>query len=163
MVREGEKAPDFTLPAADGSEVTLSDWQGKYVILYFYPKDLTPGCTQEACDFRDAYGEIRDVQAEVIGVSRDPMKRHQTFMEKHNLPFLLLSDESGEVCHLYGVIKEKTLFGKKVKGIERSTFIIDPKGTVAKIYRRVKVKDHVQTALQWIKQHQQKHEGDMHD
>lgn len=155
MIREGEKAPDFTLPAVDGSEVTLSDLQGKYVILYFYPKDLTPGCTQEACDFRDAYSEIKDVQAEVIGISRDSIKRHQTFAEKYNLPFRLLSDESGEVCQLYEVLKEKTMFGKKVKGIERSTFIIDPEGTVAKIYRRVKVKDHVQAALQWIKQHRQ--------
>jgi peroxiredoxin Q/BCP len=155
MIREGEKAPDFTLPAVDGSEITLSDLQGKYVILYFYPKDMTPGCTQEACDFRDAYREIQDVQAEVIGISRDPIKRHQAFVEKHNLPFQLLSDELGAVCQLYEVIKEKNLFGKKVKGIERSTFIIDPEGRVAKIYRRVKVKDHVQAALQWIKQHQQ--------
>lgn len=163
MIQEGEKAPDFTLPAVDGSEVTLSGLRGKYVILYFYPKDLTPGCTQEACDFRDAYDDIQDVHAEVIGISRDSIKRHQTFVEKHHLPFQLLSDESGKVCHLYEVIKEKNVFGKKVKGIERSTFIIDPEGRVVKIYRRVKVKDHVQAALKWIKQHQQENQGDSHD
>lgn len=156
MLTIGDTAPDFTLPASDGSEVTLSKQQGKWVVLYFYPKDLTPGCTTQACDFRDhsaAYAELNTV---VFGVSRDPLSLHKKFVDKHELPFLLLSDEDEQVCRQYDVIKEKNMFGKKVMGIERSTFVIDPDGKIAAMYRKVKVKEHVPQVLANIQEQQGK-------
>lgn len=153
MIREGELAPDFSLPANNGEEVSLSRFLGKNVVLYFYPKDNTPGCTTEACDFRDYSAEFADQNTVVLGVSRDKTVSHQKFVDKYALPFLLLSDTEETVCNLYGVLKEKKMFGKTSIGIERSTFIIDQTGKIAKIYRKVKVKDHVAEALRYVKEH----------
>lgn len=155
MVKEGDKALDFTLEASNGEKVSLSDFRGKNVVLYFYPKDNTPGCTQQACDFRDHAGEFKDLDTVILGVSRDSVASHQKFIDKYELPFLLLSDPDAEVCKKYDVFKEKTMFGKKTMGIERSTFIIDREGKIVKVYRKVKVKDHVEEALKYIKEHLQ--------
>jgi peroxiredoxin Q/BCP len=152
LLKEGDFAPDFTLQANTGEEVSLSDFRGKTVVLYFYPKDNTPGCTAEACDFRDRHEEFADLDVVILGVSRDPVASHQKFAVKHGLPFLLLSDVDEEVCRKYDVLKEKTMFGKKVMGIERSTFIIDREGRIAKVYRKVKVPGHVEEALQFIRE-----------
>lgn len=152
MLHIGEKAIDFTLPASDGSQVTLSDYVGKWVVLFFYPKDLTPGCTTEACDFRDNFAEFEKHNAVIFGISRDSLSSHQKFVQKHELPFLLLSDEDEHVCKQYDVLKEKKMFGKKVFGIERSTFVIDPSGNIAKIYRKVRVQNHVPEVLDFIAQ-----------
>ncbi|WP_300382202.1 thioredoxin-dependent thiol peroxidase [Clostridium sp.] len=143
----GNLAPDFTLIGSDGQEHKLSDFRGKKVILYFYPKDNTPGCTTQACDFRDNIEPITDLNAIVIGISKDTLSSHNKFIDKFNLPFLLLSDEDKTVCALYDVIKEKNMYGKKVLGIERSTFIIDEKGILVKEYRKVKAKGHVEEVL----------------
>lgn len=141
------KAYDFTLTADNGETVTLSDYRGKKVIVYFYPKDSTPGCTQEACSFRDSFSRITGKGAVVFGISRDSLKKHESFKRKNELPFLLLSDEDGNVCEHYGVWKEKINFGKKYFGIERSTFLIDEKGTIVKEWRKVKVSGHVEEIL----------------
>ena len=132
---------------SDGKEHKLSDYKGKKVILYFYPKDNTPGCTTEACNFRDNINTITNLNAIVLGISKDTLKSHNKFIEKFNLPFILLSDEDKLVCHLYDVIKEKNMFGKKVLGIERSTFIIDEEGRLIKEFRKVKVKDHINEVI----------------
>lgn len=155
MVKEGDHAIDFTLEATNGETVSLSDFKGKNVVLFFYPKDQTPGCTREACDFRDAYQEFSDLNTVILGISKDSIASHQKFVEKQNLPFLLLSDPEGEVCEKYGVIKDKNMFGRKYKGIERSTFVIDKEGKIAKAYRKVKVADHVQEVLQFVKENLQ--------
>jgi peroxiredoxin Q/BCP len=153
LLQVGDIAPNFTLPSSEGVMVSLSEFRGQYVVLYFYPRDNTPGCTTEACDFRDAYQQFLDVNAVIIGVSRDSEASHRKFADKYDLPFLLLSDKEETVCNLYGVLKEKKMFGKTSIGIERSTFIIDEEGQIAQIYRNVKVKDHVTEALQFIKDH----------
>ncbi|MXQ55570.1 thioredoxin-dependent thiol peroxidase [Shimazuella alba] len=152
MINEGDIAPDFTLLSNKGPEVSLSDFRGKNVVLYFYPKDNTPGCTTEACDFRDAHQHFADVNAVILGVSRDNAASHRKFVDKYDLPFLLLSDTEETVCKEYDVLKEKTMFGKTGVGIERSTFIIDGEGKIVKIFRKVKVKDHVAEALSYIKE-----------
>ena len=143
----GNLAPDFTLMGSDGKEHKLSDYKGKKVVLYFYPKDNTPGCTTEACDFRDNINEITNLNAVVLGISKDNLNSHNKFIEKFNLPFILLSDEDKVVCNLYDVIKEKNMYGKKVLGIERSTFIIDENGNLIKEFRKVKVKGHIEEVL----------------
>lgn len=148
----GEPSPDFTLPASNGEMVSPSDFKGKYIVLYFYPKDNTPGCTTEACSFRDYHGEFKDLDAVILGISPDPMKSHDKFIEKHQLPFLLLSDEEHEVAEKYGAWVMKKNFGREYMGIERSTFIIDKDGNLLKIYRKVKVKGHVEAALEFIKE-----------
>ncbi|TCS92846.1 thioredoxin-dependent thiol peroxidase [Hazenella coriacea] len=153
MIQEGNQAIDFTLEASNGEKVSLSEFQGKNIVLYFYPKDMTPGCTTQACDFRDYHEQFSQMDTVILGVSRDPISRHEKFIEKYNLPFALLSDPEAEVSQQYGVFKEKNMFGKKAMGIERSTFIIDRQGKVAKVYRKVKVKDHVAEALHFIQQH----------
>jgi thioredoxin-dependent peroxiredoxin len=153
LLKEGDLAPDFTLPASNGEEVSLSDFRGKNVVLYFYPKDNTPGCTAESCDFRDREEEFKNLDTVIIGVSLDDLKSHEKFIQKYNLPFLLLSDTEAEVSKKYGVYKEKNMFGKKKWGIERSTFLIDKEGKLAKIYRKVKVDGHVDDALQYVKEH----------
>ncbi|MGL4850742.1 MAG: peroxiredoxin [Clostridium sp.] len=140
----GNLAPDFKGIGSDEKEHSLSDYRGKNVILYFYPKDNTPGCTIEARDFKEYNEKFIDKNTVIIGVSRDTIKSHNRFIEKYELPFLLISDESQEICNLYGVMKEKNMFGKKVFGIERSTFIIDEEGKIKDIYRKVKVKGHVE-------------------
>ena len=147
----GNLALDFALMGSDGKEHRLSDYRGKKVILYFYPKDNTPGCTTEACDFRDNIKEINDLNTIVIGISKDNLNSHNKFIEKFNLPFLLLSDEEKVVCNLYDVIKEKNMYGKKVLGIERSTFIIDENGILIKVFRKVKVKGHIEEVLNEIR------------
>ncbi|OOE09958.1 thioredoxin-dependent thiol peroxidase [Fictibacillus arsenicus] len=148
----GTKAPDFKLPASNGDEVQLSDFKGKNVVLYFYPKDMTPGCTTQACDFRDMHGDFEEQNTVIIGVSPDPLARHDKFIEKHGLPFLLVADEDHKAAELYDVWKLKKNFGKEYMGIERSTFIIDKEGIIQKEYRKVKVKDHVRDALEFIKE-----------
>lgn len=146
--QEGKAAPAFTLPANNGKKVSLKDFKGKQqVVLYFYPKDNTPGCTQEACSFKDNIKKMEDKEAVVLGVSRDSVNSHSKFAEKFGLPFLLLSDEKEEICKKYDVIKEKNMYGKKVMGIERSTFIIGKDGKIKKIFRKVKVDGHAEEAL----------------
>lgn len=140
----GQAAPAFTLPATGGSTVTLSAYRGKKVILYFYAKDNTAGCTDEAREFRDAYAEFAAAGAVILGISRDSLSTHEKFSAKHELPFLLLSDTDGLVCRLYGVLQEKNMYGKKVIGVERSTFVIDEAGKLAHIFRKVKVAGHTQ-------------------
>lgn len=149
-VEVGTTAPDFTLPASNGDSVSLADYRGKYVVLYFYPKDMTPGCTTQACDFRDQYEKFSELDAVILGVSPDSVDRHNKFIEKHELPFLLLADEDHQVAETYDVWKLKKNFGKEYEGIERSTFIIDKEGNLVKEFRKVKVKDHVEEALQYI-------------
>lgn len=144
----GEEAPDFTLPTEGGQNLSLSDLRGKKVVLYFYPKDFTPGCTQEACDFRDSYKRIKDTGAVVLGISMDNSKSHTGFIEKLKLPFTLLSDSNGEVSKSYEVYKQKNLYGKKSWGIERSSFIIDEDGKIQKVFRKVQVNGHVEQILQ---------------
>ena len=147
MVVEGERAPGFTLKADDGRQVSLEDYLGKKLVLYFYPKDNTPGCTTEAVEFRDVAEEFEKQGAVIVGVSKDSVESHKKFKEKHSLPFTLLSDPESKVLDLYGVWKEKSLYGRTFMGTERTTFLIDEKGIVAKVYRKVKAKGHAQTCL----------------
>lgn len=151
-VEVGQMAPDFECKASNGETVMLKDFRGKNVVLYFYPKDMTPGCTTQACDFRDYHQNFEEVNAVILGVSPDPLDRHDKFIEKHGLPFLLLADVENTLAEAYGVWKLKKNFGKEYMGIERSTFIIDPEGKLVKEWRKVKVKDHVVEALQFIKE-----------
>ncbi|MEK4031042.1 MULTISPECIES: thioredoxin-dependent thiol peroxidase [Bacillaceae] len=152
VAKIGEVAPDFKLIANNGEKVGLSDYRGKNVVLYFYPKDMTPGCTTQACDFRDKHDQFSDLETVILGVSTDPVARHEKFIDKYDLPFLLLADENHEVCELYDVWKLKKNFGKEYMGIERSTFVIDSEGKLVKEWRKVKVAGHVEEALQFIKE-----------
>jgi peroxiredoxin Q/BCP len=147
LIREGDEAPDFTLQADDEREVSLSDYRGKKVVLYFYPKDGTPGCTREAIEFRNIFEEFMKEDAVILGVSKDSVQSHQKFKRKHKLPFTLLSDPEGKVLDLYGVWKKKSLYGRTFMGTERTTFLIDERGILKKIYRKVKVKGHAQACL----------------
>src|SRR5699024_12208104 len=124
-IEVGSQAPDFTLKNQDDKEVSLSDFRGKHIVLYFYPKDMTPGCTTQACDFRDQYEKFSELDTVIIAISPDPIERHQKFIDKHGLPFQLLADEDHEVAELYGVWKLKKMFGKEFYGIEHSTINID--------------------------------------
>lgn len=151
-VLEGQLAPDISLPASNGETVKLSDFRGKNVVLYFYPKDMTPGCTTEACDFRDRHQDFSDINTVVLGVSPDPIAKHEKFIEKHGLPFLLLADEEKEAAQAFDVWKLKKNFGKEYMGIERSTFIIDSEGKVVKEWRKVKVKEHINEVYQYIQE-----------
>lgn len=137
-----KQAPDFTLNNQNGEPVSLSDFRGNYVVLYFYPKDMTPGCTTQACNFRDDYPTYEGLDAVILGVSADDETRHTKFIAKHDLPFSLLADTEHEVCEQYGVWVLKKMFGKEYYGIERSTFLIDKEGNIVKEWRKVKVKDH---------------------
>jgi len=143
----GDKAPSFTLPADGGGKVSLKDLKGKKVVLYFYPKDDTSGCTAEACSFRDSLPDFSKVKASVIGISRDSIESHDKFKKKFHLTFPLASDESGKVCEAYGTWVEKSMYGKKYMGIERSTFLIDDKGFIRGIWRKVKVPGHAEEVL----------------
>ncbi len=144
MIEEGDMAPGFDLPADDGSTVSLQALRGQKVVLYFYPKDDTSGCTTQACEFRDALPRIEEEGAVVLGVSPDPVDSHQKFKEKYDLNFPLLADEDHSVAEAYGVWKEKSMFGNKYWGVERSTFLIDEKGKLAKVWRRVRPKGHAE-------------------
>ncbi len=147
MVEEGKPAPDFELPSDSGERVRLSSLRGKPVVLYFYPKDDTPGCTTQACGIRDVYADFRERGAVVLGVSPDDEASHVKFKEKYSLPFTLLADPEHEVAEEYGVWKERNMYGKKSMGIERSTFVIDADGNVAKEMRRVKPDTHAADVL----------------
>ncbi|GIX17014.1 MAG: peroxiredoxin [Rhodothalassiaceae bacterium] len=144
----GMPAPDFALPADTGETVRLADLKGRKVVLYFYPKDLTPGCSQEAQDFSALLPQFREADTEVFGISRDSITRHKTFREKLDLAVPLLSDEDGRVCEAYGVWKQKKNYGRTYWGIERSTFLIDRDGRIARIWRKVRVKDHAAKVLE---------------
>lgn len=147
MVAVGDKAPDFTLPADDGRTMSLKDFRGKKVVLYFYPKDDTPGCTAEACSFRDNLGRVTSKGAVVLGVSRDDTVSHGKFRDKYHLNFPLLADDAGKVTEAYGVWKKKSLYGRTFMGIERTTFLIDEQGKVARVWPRVKVQGHTDEVL----------------
>jgi peroxiredoxin Q/BCP len=147
MLKEGTMAPDFRLPADGGGEVSLSDYRGKKVVLYFYPKDDTPGCTTEACNFRDDYSQILAAGAAVVGVSPDTVKSHDKFKVKYSLPFALLSDPDHRVAEIYGAWGEKKMYGKTYEGILRSTFIVDEEGKISKVFARVKPKNHSEEVL----------------
>lgn len=147
-LEEGQKAPDFTMPTDGEGKLSLSELRGRKVVLYFYPRDDTSGCTKEACGFRDSLPDFFGTDAVVIGVSRDSVKSHDKFKDKHNLNFTLASDEDGSVCEAYGTWVEKSMYGKKFMGIERSTFLIDEEGVLRKIWRKVKVNGHVDAVLQ---------------
>lgn len=151
VLEVGDKAPNFSLPDQDGSTVTLKSFKGKQVVLYFYPKDDTSGCTKEACDFRDSLAPIKKAEAVVLGVSKDGKASHQKFIAKYGLPFALLSDEEVAVCTAYGVYKEKSMYGRKYMGIERSTFVIDATGRIKALFRKVKVPGHVDEVLAALK------------
>lgn len=143
-IQIGQIAPDFSMPATGGQTIKLADLKGKPVVLYFYPKDDTSGCTQEACDFRDNIAQFNKVGVTVIGVSKDSLKSHEKFLQKHALNFPLASDEGTDVCERYGVWVEKSMYGKKYMGIERATFLINADGRIAGIWRKVKVDGHVE-------------------
>ncbi len=147
---EGENAPDFSLKDTDGNVVKLSDFEGKFVVLYFYPKDNTPGCTKEACNFRDSYKIFADKGIIILGVSLDNQVSHKKFTEKYSLPFPLLCDTTGEVSRKYHVLAEKTIFGKKIWGIRRMTYIIDKEGKIKKIFAKVDVNTHDKDVLTLI-------------
>jgi peroxiredoxin Q/BCP len=147
----GDKAPSFTLPSDGGSKVSLKDFTGKPVVLYFYPKDDTSGCTAEACAFRDQLPDFSKLKTAVIGVSRDDAASHDKFKTKYRLSFPLASDEDGKVCEAYGVWTEKSMYGRKYMGIERSTFLIDGKCMLRGVWRKVKVPGHVEAVLEAVK------------
>lgn len=149
-INVGEVAPDFTLTNKEGKEVSLSDYKGSKVVLYFYPKDNTPGCTTEACDFRDRVKDFSDKNVVILGVSKDSAKSHTNFTTKYNLPFELLSDTDGEVCEAYGIWQLKKNYGKEYMGIVRSTYVIDEAGKVAQVYKVTRVKGHVDKVLEEI-------------
>ena len=149
-VQIGDKAPDFTLPTDGNGTVTLSKLRGKPVVLYFYPKDDTSGCTAQACGFRDSFPDYGKTGATVIGVSRDPVASHDKFKQKHQLPFTLASDNEGKVTEAYGVWVEKSMYGRKYMGIDRSTYLIDKDGVVRGAWRKVKVPGHVAEVLKAV-------------
>lgn len=152
MVEAGTKAPDFSLPDQDGKTHQLNAYHGKWVVLYFYPKDLTPGCTTEACNFQESLPSFQNIDAVILGVSKDSVKQHKKFAAKHQLNFALLSDENSDVCEKYGVWQKKSMYGKEYMGINRSTFLIDPQGNIARVYPKVSVKQHHEEVLDDLKQ-----------
>jgi peroxiredoxin Q/BCP len=148
MIKEGDIAPNFSTKNQNGEEVKLSDYRGKQVVLYFYPKDNTPGCTKEACSFRDADDVYQKHGIKVFGVSTDSEKSHQKFISKYGLPFDLLADTEKEIVNLYGVYGEKSLYGKKYMGINRTTFLINEEGKIVKIFKKINVSEHVHEVLE---------------
>ena len=151
MLKAGDIAPlEIQLYNKHGKEVKLSDFLGQNIVLYFYPKDYTPGCTQQACDFRDNYSLIQKLGAKVIGVSADDKKSHEGFKSKHELNFELLSDTDKKLMNAFGVIKEKKMFGKSFLGIQRSTFILDEKGKIIKVWEKVNVKNHIKEVVEFL-------------
>ncbi len=144
----GSKVPDFSLPATDGASFTLKGAAGKALVLYFYPKDMTSGCTRESQDFRDLHAAFGKAGAQVVGISRDSLASHEKFRSKESLPFALLCDAEERVCKLFDVIREKSLYGRKYLGIERSTFLIDKRGVLRREWRKVKVPGHAEEVLE---------------
>lgn len=155
MIEPGDKTPDLALTLGSGASARLSDYRGKWLVLYFYPKDSTPGCTTEGLDFNAQLTAFRRAKCEVLGVSRDSVKSHANFCAKQGFRFDLVSDADEAVCNAFGVIKEKNMYGRKVLGIERSTFLVDPDGRVAQAWRGVKVPGHAEAVFEALKQHQQ--------
>ena len=151
MIKEGDRAPDFQSTATDGTTIALKDLKGKNVVLYFYPKDDTPGCTVEACAFRDSYKAIEKLNTVVLGVSPDNVKSHVKFTEKFQLPFPLLADEDKKICQDYGVWVEKSMYAKKYMGVVRTTFVINKDGKIAKIFEKVKPEGHNQEVIDFLK------------
>lgn len=151
-LKEGQKAPSFSLMSDEGEKVSLKDFKGKTVVLYFYPKDMTSGCTQEACDFKDHFPKFKKNEVVVLGVSKDSVEDHQKFKSKYGLPFPLLSDPDCKMLEAYGVWKEKSMYGRKYMGIERTTLIITPDGKISKIYPKVKVSGHVESIWKDLKE-----------
>lgn len=151
MLKEGDKAPDFSVNDQDGNKVKLSDYKGKKVVLYFYPRDMTPGCTKQACSLRDGFSELTRNNIAILGVSTDDEKKHQKFIGKHDLPFPLLADVDHEVSDEYGVYVEKNMYGKKYMGIKRTTFLVNEDGNIATIMKKVKVAEHAQEVLEAFK------------
>jgi peroxiredoxin Q/BCP len=151
QIEVGKKVSNFKLPATGDKEISLTAMKGKNLVIYFYPKDSTPGCTNEGKDFRDNFGTFQKLETEILGVSRDTIKSHENFRAKHEFPFDLLSDTEETLCHLFNVIKEKNMYGRKVMGIERSTFLIDKKGVLRQEWRKVKVKGHVEEVLEAVR------------
>jgi len=142
MLEVGSIAPDFSLPDQNDNTVALSSFKGKWIVLYFYPKDDTPGCTTEACNFQNALPDFSTIDAVVLGVSKDPVKKHKKFVDKYNLQFTLISDENGTVCEDYETWVKKNMYGREYMGINRSTYLVDPQGKIAKVYPKVKPKEH---------------------
>ena len=149
----GDKAPDFSMPSDGGGTVSLSDFKGRHLVLYFYPKDDTPGCTKEAIGFTESKAKFDTLNTAIIGISKDTPAKHDKFIAKHDLKVNLGSDESGEMIESYGVWVEKNMYGKKYMGIERATYLIGPDGIILEIWRKVRVKDHVVTVLTAVKKH----------
>ncbi len=146
----GQPVPDFTASSTQG-EVTSADFKGKWTVLYFYPKDNTPGCTTQAQGFRDNYKDFLQADCQIFGVSRDSLKSHDNFISKQELPFTLISDPGEQLCELFGVMKMKNMYGKQVRGIERSTFLFDPQGVLVREWRGLRVPGHVDEVLQAVK------------
>jgi peroxiredoxin Q/BCP len=147
----GSRAPSFSAPDAQGTPISLSAFQGKIVVLYFYPKDNTSGCTKEACGFRDSFDAFKKAGVEVVGISPDSIASHQKFIARHDLPFRLVSDEEKQICEAYGVWQEKSMYGKKYMGVARTTFVIDKQGRLAAVFEKVKPVGHDQEVLDWIR------------
>ncbi|MCP3775858.1 thioredoxin-dependent thiol peroxidase [Paenibacillus sp. MZ04-78.2] len=154
QLQPGQPVPDFTLTAGSGESVKLSQFRGKYVVLYFYPKDMTPTCTEESCQFRDYNGQFKALNSEVIGISPDDLKSHGKFAAKYELSFPLLSDPDHEVCELFGVWQLKKMYGREYMGVVRSTFVIDPQGKLVHEWRSVRIKGHVEQVLEAVKEAQ---------
>jgi len=152
MIREGEQAPNFSLEADDGTTVTRDSLAGKNIVLFFYPRDNTTGCTQEACDFRDAFPRFGKIDAVVIGVSPDSLESHRKFKKKFDLPYLLLSDENHQLADNFGIWKEKSMYGRKYMGFERTTVIVDRKGRVVRIFPKVKIPGHIQEVEKTVRE-----------
>jgi len=151
-LKQGQKAPQFSLPDQDGIAHTLKNYLGAWVLIYFYPKDDTPGCTKEACGFRDNLPKLNKLKATVLGISADSITKHRKFADKYSLPFTLLADEDKTVLKAYGVWQEKSMYGRKYMGIMRTSFLIDPKGKIAKIYEKVKPDTHPQEVISYLRE-----------
>lgn len=152
IVQEGQQVPDFTLPASNGKPFQLSKYRGKRIVIYFYPQNMTPTCTEEACHFRDGNNRFKRYKTRVIGISPDDLKSHSKFSEKYELPFLLLSDPEHTICEMFEVWKLKKLYGREYMGVERSTFLIDEEGILVKEWRKVRIKGHVEAVLEAVKE-----------
>ena len=147
-VSEGDKAPKFKMPATNGGTLSLSDFAGRRLVLFFYPKDATSGCTKEAVGFSELQSKFKRRKVEIVGVSRDSLASHQRFIDKHDLKVLLASDDDGKACEAFGVWKEKSMYGRKFMGIERSTFLIDEEGIISRVWRKVRVAGHPEEVLE---------------